>query len=153
MAGAVPPASEKQALGGESAAVQHSVDQKDMPGREAAPSGPCTGEQKVEVALPRKRKLEFVNSVEEAAAANMHSHQVTSTPWHLHKWAEHLLCPYEVHWLPLQLQQYGAAKLRWPSWVGQGICSRCAEHLLCLAASQQLLGAAHFAMLTGCCST
>ena len=97
MARAVLPASEKHFLGGEAAAVQHSVDQLDMPGREAAPLGPCTEEQKVEAALPRKRKLEFVSD-EEAAAANRGSQQVRLTPWNLHRCAEHLLC--KIHWLP-----------------------------------------------------
>ena len=93
MAGAVLPTSEKQILGGEAAAVQHSVNQQDMPGREAAPSGPCTEGQKVEAALPRKRKLEFVSKEEETAAANRGSELVTPNPRHLHKWAEHALCP------------------------------------------------------------
>ena len=80
MAGAVLPASEIQVLSGEAAAVQHSLNQQGMPGREAAPAGPCTEEQKVETALPRKRKLEFVSNEEETDAANSGSQQVTLTP-------------------------------------------------------------------------
>ena len=93
MAGAVLPASEMPVLGVEAAAVQHKVNQQDMAGGETAPVGPCTEEQKVEVALPRKRKLEFVSSEEETAAASMGSHQVTPTFRHLRKCAELLLCP------------------------------------------------------------
>ena len=83
MAGAVLPASEIQVLSGEAAAVQHSVDQQGMPGREAAPAGPCTEEQKVGTALPRKRKLEFVSNEEETDASKNGCQQVTSIPWEL----------------------------------------------------------------------